>query len=256
MTASIPWIGTSWKMHKLRAEAREYARILAQSDLARSDAVRLFVIPPFTAVSDTAVALAGTAVTVGAQNMHWADAGAWTGEISAAMLLDAGATLVELGHSERRTHFGETDETVALKTAAALRHGLIPLVCVGDTREEYEARRTARGVGRASAGGDVQDHARGRRRGGVRLRACLVNRRTRNAGRAGVRQRTAPVHQRGPARRHRPRPSRSLRRQRQPGQLPGFGGRDGIDGLFIGRSAWDAHGYLGIVASVLGAGGS
>ena len=75
--------------------------------------------------------------------MHWEDQGAWTGEVSPLMVKDCGATLVELGHSERRTHFGETDETVAIKVAAALKHGLIALVCIGDTRSEYEAGATA-----------------------------------------------------------------------------------------------------------------
>ena len=75
--------------------------------------------------------------------MHWAPSGAWTGEISAAMIRDVGASLVEIGHSERRTHFGETDETVALKTKAAIDNGLLALVCVGDTRAEYEAGRTS-----------------------------------------------------------------------------------------------------------------
>jgi len=137
------WIGTSWKMNKLRAEARAYAAELAASSLARSDRVGLFVIPPFTAVADVAGVLAGTRVAVGVQNLHWAECGPWTGEISAAMATDCGATLAEIGHSERRTHFGETDETVAKKTAAALRHGLVPIVCVGDSREEYDAGRTA-----------------------------------------------------------------------------------------------------------------
>ena len=136
------WIGTSWKMNNLRAEARAFARAVAASPLVGSEAVQLFVIPPFTAVAEVADLLAGTGVLVGVQTMHWAEAGAWTGEISGAMAHDAGARLAEIGHSERRTHFGETDETVALKVAAALRHGLVPLVCVGDTRAEYEAGRT------------------------------------------------------------------------------------------------------------------
>ena len=74
--------------------------------------------------------------------MHWSDAGAWTGEISPLMLKDCGLDLVELGHSERRQHFGESDETVGLKTAAAVRHGLIPLICVGETLVERENDRT------------------------------------------------------------------------------------------------------------------
>ena len=138
-----PWIGTSWKMNKTRAEARDYARKLAASPLARTEDAQLFVIPPFTAIADVAEILAPTTVKVGAQNMHWAEAGAWTGEISAAMVKECGAALVEIGHSERRTHFGETDDTVAQKTRAALRHGLVALVCVGETGTEYEAGRTA-----------------------------------------------------------------------------------------------------------------
>lgn len=143
MKLKTPWIGTSWKMNKTRAEARDYAQALAASPVALSDLVQLFVIPPFTAVAEVAEILAGTPIKVGAQNMHWADSGAWTGEVSPLMVKDSGATLVELGHSERRTHFGETDETVALKVRAALRHGLIALVCVGETRTEYEDGRTA-----------------------------------------------------------------------------------------------------------------
>ena len=85
----------------------------------------------------------GTRVKVGAQNMHWEDKGAWTGEVSPAMVKDCGAVLVELGHSERRTFFNETDETVALKVKAALAHDLIALVCIGDTRAEYETGATA-----------------------------------------------------------------------------------------------------------------
>ena len=137
------WIGTSWKMNKLRAEARSFAGALVASDLALTREAELFVIPPFTAVADVADLLAPTRVAVGVQNVHWAESGPWTGEISAAMAADCGARLAEIGHSERRAYFGETDETVGLKVAAALRHGLTPLVCVGETRSEYEAGQTA-----------------------------------------------------------------------------------------------------------------
>src|ERR1700678_3011085 len=97
MPEKTPWIGTSWKMNKTRAQAREFAGILASSSVAGTAAAKLFVIPPFTAIADVAKSLAATSVRVGAQNMHWAPAGAWTGEISAAMLLDVGARLVEIG---------------------------------------------------------------------------------------------------------------------------------------------------------------
>jgi triosephosphate isomerase len=82
-------------------------------------------------------------VLVGAQNMHWSDAGPWTGEISPQMLKDRDLDLVELGHSERQQHFGENDHTVGLKTAAALKHGLIPLICVGESLEQRESDRTS-----------------------------------------------------------------------------------------------------------------
>lgn len=141
MTAPRIWIGTSWKMNKTLAEAEAFAAALGAADRARDPRIQRFVIPPFTALREVKRILAATSVKVGAQNMHWADAGAWTGEISPPMLADCGLDMVELGHSERRAHFGETDETVGLKTEAALRHGLTPLVCIGETLAEREAGR-------------------------------------------------------------------------------------------------------------------
>lgn len=133
------WIGTSWKMNKALAEARAFAAGLAN---AKADSrIQRFVIPPFTLVREVKSRLADTNVKVGAQNMHWADQGAWTGEISPLMLKDCNLDIVELGHSERREHFGETDETVGLKTEAAVRHGLTPLICIGETLKEREAGR-------------------------------------------------------------------------------------------------------------------
>lgn len=133
------WIGTSWKMNKTLAEAQVFARELAKADAARDARIQRFVIPPFTAVRDVQKILTDTSVKVGAQNMHWADQGAWTGEISPLMLKDCALDIVELGHSERREHFGETDEAVGLKTEAAVRHGLIPLICIGETLQQREA---------------------------------------------------------------------------------------------------------------------
>jgi triosephosphate isomerase len=132
------WIGTSWKMNKTIAETRAYCRKLAQASVPPS--VQAFVLPPSTALAAAHDEL-GTAgdVLLGAQNAHWAEPGAWTGEVSMHMARDAGARLVEIGHSERREHFGETDETVGLKVEAAVRHGLVPLVCVGEPRAVREA---------------------------------------------------------------------------------------------------------------------
>ncbi len=246
-----PWIGTSWKMNKVRAEARAFAGRLAASPFARGDAAQLFVIPPFTAVSEVADLLADTRVTVGVQNLHWADAGPWTGEISGAMAADAGARLAEIGHSERRTHFGETDDTVALKVAAALRHGLVPLVCVGDTRDEYDAGRTAAALDR-------------------QVRAAVSRVSPEEAGRVVIAY--EPVWSIGeggtPAdpdfadAQHalikatlRAVTGRDLRvlygGSVNPGNCVALAARPHVDGLFIGRSAWEPDGYLGIVAQVL-----
>ncbi|TFL16225.1 triose-phosphate isomerase [Jannaschia formosa] len=141
MTHTPLWIGTSWKMNKTLSEAEAFASALAAADDDRDPRLQRFVIPPFTAVRQVKRILAESSVKVGAQNMHWEDRGAWTGEISPPMLTDCGLDIVELGHSERREHFGETDATVGLKTEAAVRHGLIPLICIGETLAEREAGR-------------------------------------------------------------------------------------------------------------------
>lgn len=141
MTPSQFWIGTSWKMNKTLAQAQLFAQALAKADTDADPRIQRFVIPPFTAVREVKSILAGTSVKVGAQNMHWEDYGAWTGEVSPLMLTDCGLDIVELGHSERREHCGETDETVGLKVEAAVRHGLIPLICIGETLLQRESGR-------------------------------------------------------------------------------------------------------------------
>jgi triosephosphate isomerase len=251
MTTKVPWIGTSWKMNKVRAEARAFAEAVAGSGLSRSEAVRLFVIPPFMAVADVAAILAGTRVAVGVQNMHWAEAGAWTGEVSPLMVADAGATLVEIGHSERRTHFGETDATVALKTATAVRHGLTALVCVGDTRAEFEAKRTAEVLRTqvAAAVSKVPEQDLGRvviayepvwsiGEGGTPAEPGFANEQHALI-KAFLRETIGtvlPVLYGGSV---------------NPRNCCALAGQADIDGLFIGRSAWNPEGYLGIVDSVM-----
>jgi len=136
------WIGTSWKMNKNLGEAMGFVEELTAAATLRQPRVQPFVMPPFTALREVGAALRGVGVKVGAQNMHWADSGAWTGEISPLMIKDCGAELVEIGHAERRAHFGETNETVALKVEAAVRHGLTPLICVGESLADRESSRT------------------------------------------------------------------------------------------------------------------
>jgi L-erythrulose 1-phosphate isomerase len=131
LTNEPVWIGTSWKMNKTLAEAGAFVDALASVQIPAG--VQPFVLPPHTALAAVRARLAADSpVLLGAQNAHWAPEGAWTGEISMRMAADAGATLVEIGHSERREHFAETDDTVAAKTAAAIQHGLTPLICVGE----------------------------------------------------------------------------------------------------------------------------
>jgi len=132
------WVGTSWKMNKTLAQARDYARTLAATDQRRWQGIQPFIIPPATALSTVSEVLGPRSpILLGAQNAHWEDAGAWTGEVSVPQVADAGAQIVEIGHSERREFFAETDETVNLKVAATLRHGLTPLVCVGEPADVF-----------------------------------------------------------------------------------------------------------------------
>ncbi len=127
---------TSWKMNKTLAEARAYVDGLRAGPRPDPADVDLAILPAFTALTTVAAALDGLPIRLGAQNAMWADAGAFTGEVSPAMLADVGCEIVELGHSERRALFGETDATVNARVHAVLRHGLEPLVCVGETAEE------------------------------------------------------------------------------------------------------------------------
>ncbi len=128
----------NWKMFKPPDEAVRFVRELRalEPDLSHADAV---ICPPFVALSAVRDALGDAAIGLGAQNMHWAESGAFTGEISAPMLLECGTTWAIFGHSERRAFAAETDETVNRKIAAALAHGITPIVAVGETLEEHAA---------------------------------------------------------------------------------------------------------------------
>lgn len=137
----------NWKMNKTNAQAAAFVERFMQAVSTIPDSVELVICPPFTALHTVAASLdaaQGTdgRVKLGAQNMHWDPNGAFTGEISAPMLLEIGVQYVILGHSERRQYFGETDETVRLKTAAALEHGLTPIVAVGESLELRRESKT------------------------------------------------------------------------------------------------------------------
>jgi len=136
-----PVIAGNWKMNKTVAGTIAMAGELTRR-LADVKDVTAVVCPPFLAVNAAAVALAGTAIGVGAQDCYWETSGAFTGEVSPEMIKEAGARYVIIGHSERRQFFHETNETVNKKTKKALAAGLIPIVCVGETLREREAGRT------------------------------------------------------------------------------------------------------------------
>ncbi len=242
----VVWIGTSWKMNKTLAEAATFAGGLVRS---RSPVgIRRFVIPPFTAVREVKAMLAETDVLVGAQNMHWADDGAWTGEVSPVMLTDCGLDIVELGHSERRAHFGETDRTVGLKVEAAVRHGLIPLICIGETGTDKD-------------GGRVDDVLRKQVQGALerldesqKLATILLAYEPVWAIGDGGMPATpdyADARQAGIVDAARRVTGRDLPclygGSVNPGNCADLIACPHVDGLFIGRSAWDAAGYLDIL---------
>ena len=142
-----PIIAGNWKMFKTTGEARELVRQLKES-LADVDSVEVVVSPPFTALATVVAELKGSNISVAGQNMYWEESGAYTGEVSPLMLKDIGCTHVIIGHSERRQFFNETDATVNKKVKAALKTGLTPIVCVGETLEEREFGATMKGVER------------------------------------------------------------------------------------------------------------
>ena len=143
MTHRRTIVAGNWKMNLDRAKARDLATAVA-ARAAEAGTTELVLCPPAVYVETVAAALGGSSpVALGAQNMHDQSSGAFTGEVAPPMLLDLGCRYVILGHSERRTLFGETDAVVNAKTRAALVAGLTPIVCVGETLEEREAGRTA-----------------------------------------------------------------------------------------------------------------
>jgi triosephosphate isomerase (TIM) len=135
-----PCVAGNWKMFKTVAEARHLVSELVPG-LQGIAGVEKVICPPFTALLAVHALLEGTDIGLGAQNMHWEDSGAFTGEVSPSMVAEM-CKYVILGHSERRTYFGETDATVNRKVKSALAHSLIPIVCFGETLSEYEAGRT------------------------------------------------------------------------------------------------------------------
>ncbi len=249
MSQQTYWIGTSWKMNKTLVEAERFATALGDADGGRDTRIQRFVVPPFTAVREVKRILEGSSVKVGAQNMHWSDRGAWTGEVSPLMLTDCGLDMVELGHSERRAHFGETDETVGLKVEAAVRHGMIPLICIGETLADREGGR-AREVLEREVRGALGKLSDDQKQAPILLAyepvwAIGENGIPATSDYADARQseivdvaedmlgRRIPCLYGGSV---------------NPGNCEELIQCPHIDGLFIGRSAWNVEGYLDILA--------
>lgn len=147
-----PLLAGNWKMNGVAASLGELAAMAAGYDEALKARVDLMVCPPATLIDRLAAAARGTGIAVGGQDCHMKASGAHTGDVAAAMLADAGATAVIVGHSERRTDHGESDAIVKAKAEAALAAGLLAIVCVGETRAEREAGRTLDVVGAQIAG--------------------------------------------------------------------------------------------------------
>jgi len=135
-----PFVAGNWKMNKSIAEARALISAMS-SKLGPIIGVEKVICPPFTSLMVAAELLAGSGIGLGAQNMHWEEKGAFTGEISPAMIKELCGYVI-LGHSERRAYFGETDQIVNRKVMAAQNAGLTPIVCVGETLDQYESKQT------------------------------------------------------------------------------------------------------------------
>ncbi len=242
------WIGTSWKMTKTIGEARAYAAVLA--DASFPDGVQPFVLPAHTSLAAVRDTLPPACpVLLGAQNAHWAPEGAGTGEISMRMAADAGATLVEMGHSERREQFGETDETVARKARAALDARLVPLICVGEPAQ-------------VRAGGMAEDFVR------AQVRAALARLAAEEMpavvlayepiwaigehGRPATAGEVSPVMAAIVDEVSQVSGGRSARSLLYGGSVHQGNAADLLEdphteGLFVGRAAWDVEGFLALV---------
>ncbi|MEB3277398.1 MAG: triose-phosphate isomerase [Lyngbya sp.] len=135
-------IAGNWKMFKTQAEAQEFLQgFVTELDETPDDRETVLCVP-FTALWVMSKSLHGSRIKLGAQNVHWEDSGAYTGEISSPMLVEIGVRYVIVGHSERREYFGETDETVNLRLKAAQNHGLTPILCVGESKKQRDTGKT------------------------------------------------------------------------------------------------------------------
>lgn len=247
--------GTNWKMRNLgREQAREYVRVVAAA-LPHLGDTRIFILPPVTLIRDMASEAAGTGILIGAQNFHWAPEGEFTGEISTALLKEEGATILMVGHAERRSLFAESDEVINRKLKTALEDGFYAVLCVGDSQPDLSAGMLQEtfskqigialdGVAPAASGKlivayepvwAIGEAAKGAP-SGDQVASCvdLVRRALeRSFGGAGE---EIPVLYGGSV---------------GPGNFRQFVGHTGVNGLFVGRSARDPHRFVLLIQEAL-----
>ena len=245
------WIGTSWKMNGNAAHTAAYLETLLAKVEKYTDKIQPFIIPPFPYLQQAVNQLSGTSVMLGAQNVAHVSAGAYTGEVSATMLQEFGVKLVELGHSERRTLFGETDDFVNQKVHQVLANGMQPLICVGDTADEKRWGVSAESVVR-----QVKIALHGVPDADVR-KILIAYEPVWAIGEQGIpasASEAAAIHQEIKNKLVEQRPG--LERDSikviyggsvNPGNVEDLLQQTDIDGLFIGRSAWQVDGYLQIL---------
>jgi L-erythrulose 1-phosphate isomerase len=239
----VLWIGTSFKMTKTRAQSIAYATRLRKELGPTLPDVQPFVLPSATALAEVSQVFdADSPVLTGVQNAHWDDEGAWTGEVSVPQAADAGAQIVEIGHSERREHFAETDTSVARKVETTLRHGLVPLLCCGESAEVNARGGSVDHVLKqvAAAFHGLEDTSRA-------LIAYEPVWAIGERGREPRPEEIATVHEALAAEWGRRVTavlyggSVTTRNAARLLEVPG------VDGLFVGRAAWDVNGYLAIL---------
>ena len=246
--------GTGWKMNIGAAAAKTYAdtlkTLLAPLDLTQID---LFVLPPFTTLTAAHAAFADSPVAIGGQNMHWDASGGWTGEISAAMLCEAGCRYVELAHSERLQHFGETYAAVRKKLDTAMHAGLTPILCLGETAPEKAA-------GRADAVLEAQVLTALAGQGAKHIPDVVLAYEPRWAiggAEAATPDYIAERHGRLRETLHAHYGKAAAARTRilyggsvTPENGPAILAVEDVDGLFVGRAAWQAEGFIRIIEVV------
>ena len=152
MVKNPPFIAGNWKMHMTIPEAKNLATAIVKAATGLSEA-EIVLAPPFTALSEVKKVLEDSSVQLAAQNLVWEEKGAFTGEVSAPLLKDAGCQYVIIGHSERRQYFGETDSGVNKKIQATLKSGVFPILCIGETLAERESGETMDVISRQIQGG-------------------------------------------------------------------------------------------------------